>query len=265
VKVRKTRKGKVTGTADKVLKSAIQKVIKGDSETKYVAEACRNLSTGNTLATFTAFSSAITGVAEIYAAIPRTHQGVDEHERIGDTIMPTSCRLHLDFASTGFGNNQSEDKVIHVFLCNAVAVKQLDNYSAIPITALLNDGAGANVGFDGTVLRQMMPVNKKNFQVISHRRFKLVKGFGKAFGSSASDPAGLTDSTITPVDASYKSITLNVKLPKKVKYDTHNSRYPANAAPFFVIGWTRRWPIDAASNVIDTQVMGRVEMYYKDV
>jgi len=264
VKVRRTRTGKVTGTADKVLKSAIQKVIKGDSETKYVAEACRNLSTGNTLATYTAFSSGITGVAEIYAAIPRTHQGTDDHERIGDTIQPTSCRLHLDFAPTSFGNNNSEDKVIHVFLCNAVAVKSLDNYSAIPISALMKNGSGSNVGFDGTMLTSMMPVNRNNFQVISHRKFRLVKGFGKAFGSSVSDPAGLTDSTITPVDASYKSITMNVKLPKKIKYDSHSSRYPANSAPFFVIGWTRRWPVDAASTVIDTQVMGRVEMSYKD-
>jgi len=238
-------------------------VIKGESETKYRAEALRNLSTGNTLATYTAFSSGITGVAEIYAALPRVSQGVDEHERIGDSISPTSCVVHLDFTAPSFGQNNSIDKTIHVFLLQCLSVKDLDNYSAVPITALLDDGNGGNVGFDGTSLRSMMPVNRKNFQVLKHKKFRLVKGFGKPNGSSATDPAGMTDSTISPA-GSYKKISMKVKLPKKLKYSSHGSRYPSNAAPFVVVGWTNNWAVDAASVIIDLQVIGRVEMRYKD-
>jgi len=240
-------------------------VIKGDAETKYVAEACRNLSTGNTLATYTAFSSGITGVQEIYAAIPRTHQGTDEHERIGDTIMPTSCTLHLDITGATFGQNYSYDKTCHIFLLQSKSVNDLDNYSAIPIgTSLLEDGGGGNTGFNGTSIHAMMPINRTNFTVLKYKKFRLVKGFGKTGGSSGTDPAGLTDSVISPA-ASYHHIRMKVRLPKKLKYSAHGSRYPANSAPFFVIGWTNNWAVDAASNVIDTQVLGRVEMRYKDV
>jgi hypothetical protein len=263
VKVRRTRTGKTTATAGKTLKQAIQKVIKGESETKYRATAIRNLSTGATLANFTAFSSGITGVAEMYAAIPQVSQGVDEHQRIGDSISPTSCVVHMDFTSPTFGNNNSIDKTIHVFLLQCISVKDLDNYSAVPITSLLDDGNGGNTSFNGTPLNAMMPINKKNFTILKHKKFRLVKGFGKPCGSSGTDPAGLTDSTITPA-ASYKHVALKVKLPKKLKYSAHGSLYPTNAAPFIVVGWHNNWQVDTASNVIDLYINGRVEMRYKD-
>jgi len=242
---------------------AIQKVIRGESETKYRAEALRNLSTGSTLANFTAFSSGITGVAEMYAALPRVDQGVDEHQRIGDSISPTSCTVHLNFTSPTFGNNNSIDKTVHVFLLQCTSVKDLANYSACPITALLEDGAGANTSFDGTPLRAMFPVNRRNFTVLKHKKFRLVKGFGKPCGSSGTDPAGLTDSVITP-SASYKHLTMRVKLPKKLRYSAHGSTYPTNSAPFLLIGWHDNWQVDTASNVINLYVNGRVEMRYKD-
>jgi len=263
VKVRRTRTGKTTATAGKTLKQAIQKVIKGESETKYRAEALRNLSTGSTLANYTAFSSAITGVAELYAALPRVDQGVDEHQRIGDSISPTSCVVHLGFTAPTFGNNNSIDKMVHIFVLQCVSVKDLDNYSAIPITSLLDDGNGGNTGFDGTPLKCMFPVNKKNFIVLKHKKFRLVKGFGKVEGSSGTDPAGLTDSTITPAQ-SFKNISLKIKIPKKLKYSAHGSKYPTNSAPVIAIGWTNNWQVDTASNVIDLFVNGRVEMRYKD-
>jgi len=237
-------------------------VIKGDSETKYRAHAIKKLSGGD-LAAFTAFSSAITGPAEIYGALPQVAQGVDEHERIGDVISPTSCTVHLDITAPTFANNNSIDKTVHIFLLQCTSVKDLDNYSAIPITQLLDNGAGGNVGFDGTPLTAMMPVNRRNFTVLKHKKFRLVKGFGKTNGSSATDPAGLTDSAITP-SASYKHIAMRVKLPKKLKYSAHGSKYPTNSAPFIVIGWTNNWQVDTASNVIDLYVNGRVEMRYKD-
>jgi len=241
----------------------VKALVAAPSETKYRAEAIRNLSTGNTLANFTAFSSGITATTEMYAAIPRVAQGVDEHERIGDTIAPTSCTLHLDMTAPTFGNNNSIDKTVHIFLVECTSVKDLDNYSAVPITSLLDNGNGGNVGFDGTPLTAMFPINRRNFRVLKHKAFRLVKGFGKPNGSSGTDPAGLTDSTITPA-ASYKHISMKVKLPKKLKYSAHGSRYPTNAAPFFVVGWTNNWQVDTASNVIDLYVNGRVEMRYKD-
>jgi len=264
VKVRRTRTGKTTATASKTLRQAIQKVIKGTSETKYVAEACRNLSGTSSLGTWTVFSSGITAVAEIYAAIPRVAQGVDEHQRIGDVINPTSCSIHLDFTTPAYNENESIDKTVHVYLMEAASVKDLANYSAIPISQLLDNGQGGNVGFDGTALAAMLPVQNKTFRVLKHKTFRLVKGFGRTQGSSSTDLAGVTDSVISP-SQSYKRISMRVKLPKKLKYEGVNARYPTNSAPFFVVGWTNNWAVDAASNVINLKVLGRTEMHYKDV
>jgi hypothetical protein len=239
-------------------------VIKGESETKYVAEAARNLTGTSSLGTYTDFSSGITATTEIYAAIPRVAQGVDEHQRIGDVIQPTSCTLHLDITTPAYNSNASIDKTIHIFLLTAAAVKDLANYSAIPITQLLDNGQGGNVGFDGTSLAAMFPVQNKAFHVLKHKKFRLVKTFGRAAGSSASDPLSDTDSKVS-LDTAYKHISMRVKLPKKLKYEGVNARYPTNSAPFFVIGWTNNWALDAASNVIDLKVLGRVEMRYKDL
>lgn len=246
------------------LAKLVRAIVNKGSETKYVATAIQKLSdSAKPLDVFTAFSSGITGVGEIYGALPKVAQGVDEHERIGDQINPTSCTVHLDITAPNFGQNQSIDRTVHVFLLNCTSVKDLANYSAIPITALLDNGQGANTSFNGTPYHALMPVNKKNFSVLRHLKFRLVKGFGKTNGSSATDPAGLTDSCISP-SSSYKHITMNVKLPKTLKYSAHGQQYPTNAAPFIVIGWTSNWGLDAASNVVDLQVMGRVEMRYKD-
>jgi len=254
-------KSRIRGTSR--LAQLVKAIVNKGSETKYKAEAMRKLSSNDTLATFTAFSSGITGVAEMYSALPHVAQGVDEHERIGDQISPLSCTVHLDITAPSFGQNQSIDRTVHVFLLTATSVKSLDNYSAVPISALLDDGNGGNTNFDGSPYKAMFPVNKRNFQVLRHLKFRLVKGFGKTNGSSATDPAGLTDSAICP-SASYKHISMNVKLPKTLKYSAHGQKYPTNAAPFVVIGWTSNWGVDAASNVIDLQVIGRVEMRYKD-
>jgi hypothetical protein len=243
---------------------AIQKVIKGESEYKYVAEPCRNLSGTSSLAQYTAFSSGITATTEIYAAIPRVAQGDSGHQRIGDTINPTSCSIHLDFTHPSYNENQSLDKTIHVFLMESVSVKDLANYTAIPITQMLDNGQGGNVGFDGTSYVSMFPVQRKAFRVLKHKKFRLVKNFGRSQGSSSTDLAGVTDSKLA-MDTSYKRISMRVKLPKKLKYEGVNARYPSNSAPFFVIGWTNNWALDAASNVINLNVIGRTEMSYKDM
>jgi len=242
----------------------VKALVAAPSETKYVAEACRNLSGTSSLGTYTVFSSGITAVGEIYAAIPRVAQGVDEHQRVGDVIQPTSCTIHLDVTTPAYNENESIDKTVHIYLVEAVSVKDLANYTAIPIANLLDNGQGGNVGFDGTSLAAMLPVQKKTFRVLKHKAFRLVKTFGRSQGSSSTDLAGVTDSKLA-MDTSYKHISMRVKLPKKLKYEGVNARYPTNSAPFFVIGWTNNWAVDAASNVINLKVLGRTEMRYKDM
>lgn len=225
-------------------------------------EACRNPAGIVDLSTYTGFTSGITGTGELYAAIPRTRQGVDEHNRIGDAIQPISCTLHLDIAA--LVTLGPMDRTVHVFLMTAKSVKALDNYTAIPITQLLDKGDGTNTIFDGTSFTSMLPVNAKNFTVLKHKKIRLVKGFGGANASAVGGTAGTTDGSIVP-QGQYHHLRMKVKLPKKLVYDSAPTKYPTNAAPFWCIGWTNNSSVDAASNTSDILCIARTEMRFKDL
>lgn len=241
------------------MKSLITKA----AETKYVMNDCVNGTGLSTLTNFTAFSSGITSVTEIYPAIPQLAQGVDNFQRIGDKIVPKSIFVDMNIVVKNTSDAFSSDKIVHVFLLTSKAVKDLANYTAIPIGQLLDYGNGTSGGFDGTTGAAMYPVQKKSFTVLRHWKKRMTTGFGHPFGSTGTN-AGSTDSVITPA-ASWASLRLKVKAPGSLNYALASSTYPENFAPFFVVGWVRA---DSAGNsapsFINTYVQAKTGMYYKD-
>lgn len=215
------------------------------------------------LGNFTGFSTAITGTGEIYGCLPIVNQGVDDHERVGAKIKPTSCRIKLDITCKDHVDNSALDRTVHVFLLSAKSVKSLDNYTAIPITLLMDKGDSTQTSFDGTTFNAQLPINRKEFTVHKHKVFRLVSGFGKAIGTTSAS-AGTTDSVISPA-YSYARLSMKVPLPKTLIYDRASSTYPTNSAPFLVIGYTKN-DNDGQSHVsMDyISVLGQVQMYYKD-
>ena len=246
----------------KTQKTAVQRIVKGAAETKYCSEALMGNGSSSVLSTWTNFSTAITGVAEMYGCLPRVSQGVDECNRVGNTISPTSCKVKLDMCIGSHGDNDSYDLTIHIFFLTCPQVKAWNNYTAIPITTLLAKGDGTNVSFDGTQFVAQYPVNNAEFRVIKHRQFRLVKGFGQAL-STTSVTAGGTDAVISPSNQ-YVHITQKIPLPKKFKYENNSSTYPTNYAPFMCIGYTRN---DANTGAVSNhfiRVLGQTQMSYKD-
>lgn len=242
----------------------MKKIVKGEAETKYICQDTITPGGLSALTNYVAFSSGIVNISEIYAALPQCTQGVDNHQRIGDSISPSSVFISMNIAvKNGPSDAFSTDKTVHVFLMTANAVKDLANYSAIPIGGLLDKGDGTNVGFDGSSGNAMYPVNKKSFTVLRHWSKRMTSGFGHPIGSTGTT-AGNADSVITPA-ASFASFRLKVKTPKKLKYNSATATFPNNYAPFFVIGWTRN---DSAGNsapsFINTYVQAKTHMYYRD-
>lgn len=242
----------------------MQTLIDGDNETKLVIEDVPNLAGGTTLTNFVAFSSGITGVSEIYPAIPQLTQGDGSNQRVGDVVEPKSLTVALNIAvKNGPSDAFSTDKIVHVYLMTSKAVKDLANYTAIPIGQMLDYGNGTSGGFDGTSGAAMYPVQKKSFTVLKHWVKRMSSGFGHPIGSTGTT-AGNADSVITP-STSYAMLRLKVKIPKKLKYAVSASTYPNNYAPFFVVGWTRA---DSAGNsapsFINTYVQAKTAMYYQD-
>lgn len=246
-------------------KVAVKQLIQGNDETKLVIQDVQNLAGGTALTNFVAFSSGITGVSEMYAAIPQLTQGVDSFERIGDVIQPKS--IYVDFnvvVKNGPSDAFSTDKIVHIFMLTSKAVKDLANYTAVPIAQLLDYGNGTSGGFDGTSGAAMYPVQKKSFSVIKHWKRRMTNGFGHPIGSTGTT-AGNADSVISVSPNSYAQMRIKVPSPKKLKYSVAASTYPNNFAPFFVVGWTRA---DSAGNsapsFINTYVQAKTGMYYKD-
>jgi len=259
--VRRTVQARVTGGLSLYAQRQVKRLVSGASEMKYVTDALRNPGGHTDLSTWGGFSTAITGTGEIYAALPRTYQGLDDHQRIGNKISPKFVRVKLDVATTAYNDNSSQDRTVHIFLLTATSVKSLDNYSAIPITQLLNKGDGTNVSFDGTAYRAQYPVNTSEFRVLKHIKKRMVKGFGQPIGTTAAT-AGSTDGVISP-SQQYAHINMNVKIPKSFKYDRASQSYPTNYAPFIVIGFTNNNGVDAPVNAY-INVLGQVQMGYKD-
>jgi hypothetical protein len=259
--VRRSVRTRVVGGLSLFQRNQVQRLVANQAEMKYVTEGLRVPNGITNLATWGGFSSAITGVGEIYAALPRTYQGLDDHQRIGNKISPKYVKIKLDITSTTWDDNSSRDRTVHVFLLTATSVKSLDNHTAIPITQLLNKGDGTNVSFDGTAYTAQYPVNTSEFRVLKHVRKRMVKGFGQPNGTTSST-AGGTDSVISP-SGQYAHITLNVKIPKTFKFDRATQHYPTNYAPFLCIGFTDNKARDGAP--LDyINVLGQVQMGYKD-
>jgi len=246
------------------LRKVVQKIVKGQAETKYVSNALTvpNSSISN-LGSFVGFSTAITGTGEIYGCLPMTYQGTDDHNRVGNKIQPTSCKIKLDITTKDHVDNSSLDRTVHVFVLSSRSVKSLDNYSAIPITLLMDKGDGSQTSFDGTTFNGQLPVNSKEFTVHHHRQMRMVSGFGKANATTAAT-AGSTDGVISP-SHSYARLTLKIPVPKTLIYDRSSSTYPVNCAPFLVIGFTKNDNDGQAHVAMDyVSVLGQVQMYYKD-
>jgi hypothetical protein len=254
----------VTAKADKVLKQAIERVIKGSAETKYVAEDL--VIPGSilpSLGTFQQFSSAITSTGELYACIPRITQGNDDWNRIGNRIKPISCHLNVMMNCTTDDNQQSVDMVAHIFVLQAVAVKSLDNLSAVPILQLFENGAGGYIPADGTTNMSQYPLNRTAFKILHHKKKRLVKSFGKANGRSGGS-IPLTDCTLSPQNTGNVRMRLKIKLPKTLNYDVASQSYPVNAAPFFCVAWEQNDYAGDSAPITSMFVQARTHLRYDD-
>jgi len=252
-------------TAGGGLAAAVRAIVSRDNETKFRGDyPTYNSALGvNNLSLWTGFSSAIATTGEIMFALPSLTKGDANYQRSGNQISPTSLNLHLEFCATTKDNARAVDKTVHLFLLTSKGVKNLANFSAIPITQLLDVGNDTNTDFDGTNRKSMFPINKSEFTVIAHRTFRLVKGYGQIINSTAAGSVAVTDAVVTP-SQSYRKMNFRIPTPKTLTYDTGSTLYPSNFAPFFVIGYTNNLANDTAPNSIDLMVTGFSKLYYKD-
>jgi len=237
------------------MKKAVQKVVRGNIETKFCMTPIQMASGLGSLNLFTGFTSGITSTAEIYSLLPIVNQGSDSFQRLGDNIRPTRLNVKLNIAAYG-SYLKSFDQTVYVWFLTCDAVKTISNFSAMPITQMLDNGQGAAIPFDGTSMVALQPLNKKVFKLLKLTKKRIIINLA---GSNISQT--MTDKTHT-----HHSLSFNIPVPKVLQYNNYNDPYPQNYAPVMVIGFVDNTDSGdtAPGSGYTVMVEGSVGLYYKD-
>lgn len=236
----------------------VQSAILRAQETKFKIAAPYNYNTGATLETFTQFSTAITSTVEAYSLIPPVNVGDDDFERIGNVIQPTSLTTKIQCA---LGGTASTRVYVDFWFLKSQNIKDGKRTADLPIQKLMNDGGGLNVPYDGTSYTAMMPINKSEFTVISHKRIMLKKGNNdnNTLYSGGGNPA-------IESSPSFKSFSVKIPLPKRLTYEQKGDNIPSNVFPFLVIGFyaADQFGDTALTPALPLYVQAQSHLFYKD-
>ena len=229
-------------------------------ETKLKIAAPFNYNNGSTLEDFTQFSTAITGTSELYNLIPAVTVGDDDYQRVGNQIQPTSLTVKVNAA---LGALASSSVYVDFWFLTSKNIKDARQTTQVPIQKLMNDGGGQNVPYDGTSYTAMLPINKTEFTVLSHKRVLLKKPYG--------DPQGLysgagASGSVQSLAANTKSFSVTIKLPKKLTYEQRTDYVPTNIFPFMAVGFTAadQFGGQSLTPTLPIYVQAQSHLYYKD-
>lgn len=246
---RRSGKGKPTAariarSLNKLQKLEVKKLVKGPEEKKYVANYVKVYGGAVALDDFrdsgvtrTSFTSAITSTAELYNLVPLNSQGVDEYNRVGNRISPTRLWINGQICLQRYDDLGAYDISVHMFVLTCKTVKDIANYTAIPIGDLLKNGQGTNVGFDGTQSATVYPINTDLFHVLHHKVIRMKRSYG--YVNEISTGSASNNQTSVASNTQFVPYKMNIKCPKTFVYEAAANSNPINFAPFLCIGWVR--------------------------
>lgn len=255
----KGRKGrKPTTKVSKPLKQAIQKIVHADMETKFVSR----------VQSPTPFNAPIAAKTEWIYPLPVVYMvgttgtggGAvtgDNSTRIGDTIRPLSCKLHVNISINSLLS--SDVNVVWWLFTSkrAKAVASVQNDPAIDATNFI-DFAGGYMAWDGNVTTYGAPVNRQSYTVLAHRTFRLSKGVGYLNGGA------LTDTYVDGASPTSRQFTVNIPVPKTLQYEGDLAINPSNFCPIMCVGYYK----PDGTPVVDTDqqisLAYRCNLFYKD-
>jgi len=244
----------------KALTQAVQKIVKGNVETKYVMYRPYNNASG--LMLNTNFTQAINSSAEAYALIPPISLGDGDHQRTGNVIAPTSLTIK-GFVSLLENAVDSAFLDVDIYILRHKAIKdvryetQLGNFAD-----LKNSGDGLNVGYDGTWTNSAMPVNTSTYTVVKHKKIRLEKGWGDV--NTYISLAAEARASYNTAPRHQANFSFKIKMPKKLQYKADTDTTPSMDYPFMVIGWNVPSNLDTSSSNQIIKATATTHLYYKD-
>jgi len=255
------RSGARTGwKSKKRLSQLVKRVVRGQAETKYVADQF-DKNQNAALANVFALSALGAGALRFLPMIPRVSQGTDDNDRIGDTISPSGkVKTTLNFAINDDVSG-SQQILVTVYYGTTKDRKSWENINPLSTDSFLDNGDGTNGSPTFTRVSAMSPVQK---DLVTFKKIQFV--LSKAQGRTGGD-AG-TGNFSANAGRSYRQITLTHAAPKKLKYSVGNDVYPSNYAPGFYVSLAYA---DGAVPVSEAHLRGlvnvtcRQHMWFKDM
>jgi hypothetical protein len=239
---------------ERSLTAKIKRVINTQDEKKYAGSSNPALQDSGAM-TPIIFTSNISGVGEIYNLIPPISQGTDTNDRIGQRIRPTALRVKLTFSMLG-ENANATSILVRCMILTSKAVKDPDNYTAVPITLLLDpgNGEGGLVDFGGYLQDHQLPIANEHFTVLHDYKFQMGKGINTVNGSGGSVTNQIRDA--------FTQRSFTIKCPA-FNYAGAGTQ-PNNFFPFMVCGYsyTDGTAPDKVSGILGVTI--RKELYYTD-
>lgn len=257
----KRRFAKKKPLARKPLVKTIAKVVKAverrEMETKYVAsnrsDAVAVTTTAATPAQFVPLTTLMT-------------QGIDDHQRIGDTVRPIVCKAHFTFYF-GTTSQNNEDLLVNIWIVRSRSAKGPQQVSSLTGGNFLKLGTGVNVDPvnpsqpSQLSLVQHYPLNQDAYIPLMHKKFRMRRGIGNSAGVNTANEVAPTG---TQASEDLHTVSFSWK-PAVWKFDNTIAvpwtNYPTNECPLALI-----WATNADGSGGSTSLVYglRTECYYKD-
>jgi len=241
------------------VKKMVQRMIRGNAETKYVAT---NVDiSGTNLGPLWPVKPTWTQFGDAKPAVPLLTLGPGDYQRIGSKIQPVSLAVSVKVVFNAFDLScNALMGVIYYGTDKANKTFQGGNFP-LQTTNILDNGDGTNKQWTGLLSDLNIPTDKHLFN-LKRKVFRLAKTEGNLNTDVGGAAAG---GYSTSNGLSEYSTVLRFKPPKTLLYNNDTDTYPSNYGPFYYIGFCHA--DGSALTAQDTKLVyasTRVHMYYKD-
>lgn len=250
------RRGKYVAKLSAPMKKAVQKIVRGNEETKYHAEQLLSKSSLD-WGIHTPWSPS--SIGDTMPLVPRITPGDGNFERIGTRVRPTKCRVDVEAAiqeaATGLPQLSvyTNDIFVVMYILRPKTSKNFQQFTnlATPVSGaytdeLLDNGDGTSKAFGNVIAiggtnyvytnaaDLQLPINKEYFTLVKQRVVRLVKNAGNTNQDGSNYP------NVARGGSSWRG-SFTYKLPA-LKYDddpksaTLTGGYPTNANMVLCIG-----------------------------
>lgn len=245
----------VRGAKNANFAKKVMNVVNRRQETKYVAETVTIVPGGPSS---TQIPSTQVTPGNLQRMIPNLTQGVDDHQRIGDSVVPTRCNA----AWTVFLNDFTTDVIDVTLNIVIVTVKGSGNQAALantPVGQFLRMGNGNNTDPTGFTPIQML--TEVNRYPVNSDTYTLKKWIKRRFCKGAGPVQGVGAGNTSPTAGQGAMVIRHTWKPPKLKYSNAADTQPNNHYPVYLIWATSN---NATALTGDLAYNLRAEMFYKD-